>query len=66
MTGDLPAHNVWNQSREDQLFVFKTLVAMLKKYLPDKIIYPTLGNHESAPVNRYNVQCVSSINSIID
>ncbi|XP_064389066.1 sphingomyelin phosphodiesterase-like isoform X2 [Halichondria panicea] len=53
MTGDLPAHNVWNQSRDDQLYVLKTLVGLLKKYLPDKIIFPTLGNHESAPVNSF-------------
>lgn len=52
MTGDLPAHNVWNQSRDDQLFVLEKMTELLKKYLPDKVVFPTLGNHESAPVNR--------------
>ena len=26
---------------------------MIKKYLPDKIVYPSLGNHESAPVDSF-------------
>lgn len=64
MTGDLPAHNVWNQSRDDQLYVLKTLVGLLKKYLPDKIIFPTLGNHESAPVNRCVPTCTNTPNSL--
>ena len=51
-TGDLPAHNIWNQTRSDQLEVLNLLSTKMKHYLGDLKIYPTLGNHESAPVNR--------------
>ena len=51
-TGDLPAHNVWNQTRSEQLELLGILSMQMEAYLGDKKIYPTLGNHESAPVNR--------------
>ena len=51
-TGDLPPHNVWNQSRDDQITSLQTYTDLMKKYLPNKMVYNTLGNHESAPVNR--------------
>ena len=52
-TGDIPPHNVWNQTRSDQTSAMNVLTKYLKTYLPDKIVYNTLGNHESAPVDRY-------------
>ena len=52
-TGDLPAHNVWNQSRSDITGAMELVTKMFLTYLPGKKIYNTLGNHESAPVNRY-------------
>ena len=51
-TGDLPAHNVWDQTKLQQLEILKLLSTKMQKFLGDKMIYPTLGNHESAPVNR--------------
>jgi sphingomyelin phosphodiesterase len=48
-TGDLPPHNVWNQSRSDQLSALRVLTALFLKYFPNKVIYPSLGNHEAAP-----------------
>ena len=53
-TGDLPAHNIWNQTREDQMEILSTVTTLMASYLENKIVYPTLGNHESAPVNRYS------------
>jgi hypothetical protein len=50
-TGDLPPHNVWNQTRNDQLNAIKVLTTLFKKYFPNKAIFPTLGNHETTPVN---------------
>lgn len=50
-TGDLPAHNLWNQTKDDQLAILKKIVGLFKKYLPNKQIFPALGNHESAPAN---------------
>ncbi|CAI8030322.1 Sphingomyelin phosphodiesterase [Geodia barretti] len=52
-TGDLPAHYVWNQTRENQLYIMDTLCDMMKQYLPDKIVFPSLGNHEGVPVNAF-------------
>ena len=51
-TGDLPAHDDWNQTRSDQQLLLQLLTKQMKFYLGDVKIYPTLGNHESAPVNR--------------
>ncbi|XP_071502434.1 sphingomyelin phosphodiesterase-like [Diadema antillarum] len=53
MTGDLPAHNVWNQTRSDQLKILDMVTDLLMKYFPGVKVYPTLGNHESAPVNSF-------------
>lgn len=52
-TGDLPPHNVWNQTRNDQLLAIDFLSKLFIKYFPDKVMYPTLGNHEAAPCNLY-------------
>ena len=52
-TGDLPAHNVWNQSRSDILGAMETVTQLFLTYLPNKKVYNTLGNHESAPVNSF-------------
>ena len=46
-TGDLPPHNVWNQSRDEQLFSLKTINELLSKTFPKKSFYPAVGNHEA-------------------
>ena len=51
-TGDLPGHNVWSQSRYDQIRVQDYVNGLFMKYFPGKIVFPSIGNHESAPVNR--------------
>ncbi|CAF3066537.1 unnamed protein product [Rotaria socialis] len=52
-TGDLPAHNVWNQSRADQLYSINTINSMLATVFPNKTFYSAVGNHEAAPCNLY-------------
>ncbi|PNF24994.1 hypothetical protein B7P43_G07965 [Cryptotermes secundus] len=52
-TGDLPPHDVWNQTREENLMVLKETVAQLTETFPGIPIFPALGNHESAPVNSF-------------
>ena len=52
VTGDLPAHNDWSQTRDDQIEVLVNMTTVIKTYLPGKEIYFSIGNHESAPVNR--------------
>lgn len=51
-TGDLPPHDVWNQTRSDNLYVLRETVRQLTYYFPNTRIFPALGNHESSPVNR--------------
>jgi len=46
-TGDTPAHNVWNQSRSDQLYSINTINNMLATIFPNKTFYSAVGNHET-------------------
>lgn len=52
-TGDLPPHDVWNQTREENLKILRDTVNQMTEMFPGIPIFPALGNHESAPVNRY-------------
>lgn len=36
-----------------QISALKYAVQMVRRYLPELKVYPAVGNHESAPVNRY-------------
>uniref|UniRef100_A0A2C9JLN6 Sphingomyelin phosphodiesterase n=1 Tax=Biomphalaria glabrata TaxID=6526 RepID=A0A2C9JLN6_BIOGL len=63
-TGDLPPHNVWNQSRTDQVTTLKTIVGLFHKYFPNKPVFPSLGNHESSPVNSFPPPYVTNNESI--
>ncbi|XP_032878082.1 sphingomyelin phosphodiesterase [Amblyraja radiata] len=51
--GDIPAHNVWQQSRHDQINALTTITNLLRQHLPNLTIYPAVGNHESTPVNSF-------------
>ncbi|KAI5640562.1 calcineurin-like phosphoesterase domain-containing protein [Phthorimaea operculella] len=52
-TGDLPPHDVWNQTREETLKVIKETVEQLSVFFPGKPIFPAVRNHESVPVNSF-------------
>lgn len=52
-TGDLPPHDVWNQTKEENLMVIKETVNQMITTFPGIPIFPALGNHESAPVNSF-------------
>ncbi|XP_072029445.1 sphingomyelin phosphodiesterase-like [Amphiura filiformis] len=64
VTGDLPAHNVWNQSRTDQLDILREVADFFVRYLPGIKVYFAVGNHESAPVNSFPPPYVTGKNSI--
>lgn len=51
-TGDIPPHDVWDQSRAGQLALLREVSSLINVYLGSIPIYPALGNHESLPVNR--------------
>lgn len=53
-TGDIPAHNVWSQTRTQQLNELTTISRLIRKYLGTEVtVYPAVGNHESTPVNSF-------------
>lgn len=52
-TGDIPAHDVWQQSRQDQLRALTTITELVRKFLGPVPVYPAVGNHESTPVNGF-------------
>ncbi|XP_038051985.1 sphingomyelin phosphodiesterase-like isoform X2 [Patiria miniata] len=64
LTGDLPAHDVWNQTREDQTSIINQTTAMFQTYLPGIPVYPAVGNHESSPVNSFPPPFITGHNSI--
>ena len=55
MTGDLPAHNDWDQTRANQTFILNKIIDLFDEYLPNKPLFFSFGNHESDPVNRYRL-----------
>ncbi|CAF0981469.1 unnamed protein product [Rotaria sordida] len=61
-TGDLPPHNVWNQSRSDQLYSIRTINQLLTELFPNKTFYSAVGNHEAAPCNMYPTPNIRSDN----
>lgn len=52
-TGDVPAHDIWNQTREGQLRLIRNVSSLFDQYFGHLPIMPALGNHESAPVNSF-------------
>eukprot|EP00116_Pleurobrachia_bachei_P002993 sb/3463255/ len=52
-TGDIPAHDVWNQSRSEQQHHIGLTAQLMREYLPRTRVYPALGNHESSPVDSF-------------
>ncbi|GAB6026449.1 hypothetical protein CHUAL_012647 [Chamberlinius hualienensis] len=52
-TGDVPPHDIWQQSRDNNLIMTKHFNQKLKSYFPDTPIFPSVGNHESHPANSF-------------
>ncbi|XP_037036162.1 sphingomyelin phosphodiesterase isoform X3 [Bradysia coprophila] len=64
-TGDLPPHDVWNQTKEENLKIIKETVKQMSEKFPGIPIFPALGNHESAPVNSFPPPYVQQVDSSI-
>lgn len=64
-TGDLPPHDVWNQTREENLKIIRETVLQMAERFPGIPIFPALGNHESAPVNSFPPPFVDTPDSAI-
>ena len=63
-TGDLPPHDIWNQTRQGNLEVLRETSKQLRQHFPEKIILPALGNHESVPVDSFPPPFVHGEHSI--
>ncbi|KAM9437444.1 sphingomyelin phosphodiesterase isoform 3-T8 [Salvelinus alpinus] len=52
-TGDIPAHNIWSQTRKQQLSELTVITRLIHSHLGNLKVYPAIGNHESTPVNSF-------------
>ncbi len=54
-TGDNPAHNIWQDTRDEIKNITKTFVDYLTKKSNNTIsVYPAVGNHEEYPNDQFN------------
>lgn len=53
-TGDLLPHDVWKQSKQAALDTYDSIFNKISEYLPTKMIFPTIGNHEMIPVDSFS------------
>ncbi|XP_059171991.1 sphingomyelin phosphodiesterase-like [Physella acuta] len=51
VTGDIPAHDVWSQTRTEQVAHIVALDKLFTQHLPSTPVYYCVGNHEGSPVN---------------
>ncbi|XP_028967824.1 sphingomyelin phosphodiesterase [Galendromus occidentalis] len=54
-TGDIMPHDVWENTREDNLRQFNDTLSLLKTHLPAVKVIPAMGNHEGVPVNSFPI-----------
>ncbi|XP_056645510.1 sphingomyelin phosphodiesterase-like isoform X1 [Diorhabda sublineata] len=52
-TGDLPPHDIWNQTKSSNLNIIRECVEQMLKFFPDTPIFPAVGNHESVPAGSF-------------
>ncbi|KAG4066539.1 hypothetical protein HA402_007175 [Bradysia odoriphaga] len=52
-TGDLQPHNIWSETKEENLKLLRETVTTLKKKFPNIPVFPAIGNHDSSPVNLF-------------
>ena len=52
-TGDLPAHDIWKQTKHSNEHIIRGTARQLLKHFPGVPVYPALGNHESVPVDMF-------------
>uniref|UniRef100_T1P974 Sphingomyelin phosphodiesterase n=1 Tax=Musca domestica TaxID=7370 RepID=T1P974_MUSDO len=53
-TGDVVDHMVWGTSDEKNEDVYKNVIEKMYEVFPDVPVYPTIGNHESHPLNMFS------------
>ncbi|GAB6031400.1 hypothetical protein CHUAL_009180 [Chamberlinius hualienensis] len=64
-TGDIPAHNSWEQSQEENLQDIQLTYDFVKSYFTQQNkVFPCCGNHETYPVNNFPVPAVYNVYQI--
>lgn len=61
-TGDIPPHDVWNQTKQNNLNIIRETTRLLSNTFPGIPIFPALGNHESSPVNTFPPHYLDRVN----
>lgn len=55
-TGDIPPHDVWNQTKAGNIQMLESTCALVRQYFTeDNTVIASCGNHESEPVNSFPV-----------
>ncbi|XP_073820247.1 sphingomyelin phosphodiesterase-like [Musca autumnalis] len=57
-TGDVIDHMVWGTSDEKNEGVYKKVIEKIYEVFPNVPVYPTIGNHESHPLNMFSPEYV--------
>lgn len=52
-TGDIPAHDIWAQSRKTQIDYLQYMTGILLRFFPGTLVLPAVGNHDSFPSNNF-------------
>ena len=56
ITGDMPPHDIWNQSDAYNMGYQSLASGLLKQYFPTTPVYAILGNHACFPVNQFSYE----------
>ena len=56
VTGDMPPHDIWNQSDSYNMAYQSVASSLLKQYFPTTPVYAILGNHACFPVNQFDYE----------
>ncbi|XP_022913387.1 sphingomyelin phosphodiesterase-like [Onthophagus taurus] len=64
-TGDLPPHDIWNQTKMGNLKIIQESVEQMLRYFPETPIFPAVGNHESSPAGSFPPPWMTNQNNSI-
>lgn len=56
ITGDMPPHDIWNQSDSYNMGYQSIASSLLKQYFPNTPVYSIFGNHACFPVNQFSYE----------
>lgn len=56
VTGDMPPHDIWNQSDSYNMAYQSLAAGLFKEYFPTTPVYAIFGNHACFPVNQFSYE----------